>query len=82
MIEAEAGRDNGLARAFNQIGQARVSSLDLRDLRDLIVTKAMTIRAADWPTQRLLDRHSAVLALDVPLKVDVGVGGDWAAAHG
>lgn len=60
-----AGLDRDLSSVFDQIGQALVSSLDLKDLLGLIVDQALVALDADVAILRLLDRPGEHLEVEV-----------------
>ncbi len=59
------GRDRILASTFREIGQALISSLDLRDFLTLVVDQAMATLDAEVSILRLLDRVGEYLELEV-----------------
>jgi PAS domain S-box-containing protein len=65
MSRRVTGRDEYLASLLPKIGQVLASSLDLRDLLDLIVNEAVTILDAEVTFLRLLDRPGENLDLEV-----------------
>ncbi len=65
MTDRAADRDKRLAATFQQIGQALVSSLDLRDLLGMVVDEAMAFLDADVAILRLLDRPGEHLEVEV-----------------
>jgi PAS domain S-box-containing protein len=65
MTNRGAERENQVTALFQQIAQALVSSLDLRDLLPFIVDQAMAFLDADVAILRLLDRPGEHLEVEV-----------------
>ncbi len=65
MTDQLTDRESKLAGVFQQIGQALVSSFDLRDLLDFVVDQAMTFLDAEVAILRLLDRPGEHLQVEV-----------------
>jgi PAS domain S-box-containing protein len=70
MRERATGHGGDRTEAFQQIGQALTSSLDLKDLLGSIVDQAMGAIDADVALLRLLDRPGEHLELEVARGVD------------
>jgi PAS domain S-box-containing protein len=73
MGEGTASQRDSEVRFFQEISQALVSSLDLRDLLTLVVDSAMAALDAEVSLLRLLDRAGEHLELEVARGVPVEV---------
>jgi PAS domain S-box-containing protein len=71
MRDGTASQRDSEVRFFQEIGQALVSSLDLRDLLTLIVDSAMAALGANVSLLRLLDRAGEHLEVEVARGVPV-----------
>jgi PAS domain S-box-containing protein len=65
MMHQGTARDNQVTALFQEIAQALVSSLDLRDLLPFLVDQAMASLDADVAILRLLDRPGEHLKVEV-----------------